>query len=35
MIFFNPMEDTYISTPFLDEILEAESNPEQLYILYV
>ncbi|MDU5262100.1 MAG: AAA family ATPase [Clostridium celatum] len=31
--FFNPIECTYISTPFLDAILEAESNPEQLHII--
>lgn len=31
--FFNPIEGTYISTPFLDGIIEAENNPEQLYII--
>ena len=31
--FFNPIEGTYISTPFLDAIIEAESNPEQLHII--
>lgn len=31
--FFNPIEGTYISTPFLDAIIEAENNPEQLHII--
>lgn len=31
--FFNPIEGTYISTPFLDAIIEAQSNPEQLHII--
>lgn len=31
--FFNPIEGTYISTPFLDAIIEAENNPDQLYII--
>lgn len=31
--FFNPIEGTYISTTFLDAIIEAENNPEQLHII--
>lgn len=31
--FFNPIEGTYISTPFLDAIIEAENNPDQLHII--
>lgn len=31
--FYNPIEKTYVSTPFLDAIIEAKENPEKLYII--
>jgi hypothetical protein len=31
--FLNPIEKTYISTPFLDAILEAKNNPSKLYFI--
>lgn len=31
--FFNPIENTYIPTPFLDSLVEAEKNPDYLYII--
>ncbi|MFC5775217.1 McrB family protein [Ectobacillus antri] len=31
--FFNPVDRTYISTPFLDTLVEAQQNPEALYLV--
>lgn len=31
--FFNPIEKYYFSTPFLDALLEAENNPEKIYLI--
>lgn len=31
--FFNPIEKRYISTPFLDTLIEARENPRKLYLL--
>ncbi|SHL25393.1 AAA domain (dynein-related subfamily) [Bacillus sp. bc15] len=31
--FLNPIEKTYVSTPFLDAILEAKNNPSKLYFI--
>lgn len=31
--FLNPIEKTYVSTPFLDAILEAKNNPLKLYFI--
>lgn len=31
--FYNPIEKNYVSTPFLDAVIEAKENPEKLYII--
>lgn len=31
--YYNPIEQSYLSTPFLDAILEAESNPDVPYLI--
>lgn len=31
--FYNPIEKTYVSTPFLDAVIEAQENSEKLYII--
>lgn len=31
--FYNPIEKTYVSTPFLDAIIEAESQPDKLFVI--
>ncbi|MEY9866519.1 MoxR-like ATPase [Peribacillus sp. B2I2] len=31
--FLNPIEKTYVSTPFLDAILEAKNNPSKLFFI--
>lgn len=33
MGFYNPIEKNYISTPFLDAILEAKENPKKIYFI--
>ncbi|MGN1394578.1 MAG: McrB family protein [Succinivibrionaceae bacterium] len=31
--YYNPLEKRYVTTPFLDAILEARNNPQQLYFI--
>ena len=31
--YYNPVKDTYISTPFLDILLKAEKDPENIYFI--
>ncbi|WP_019227230.1 McrB family protein [Sedimentibacter sp. B4] len=31
--FYNPIEKTYVSTPFLDTIIDAKFNPNKLYVI--
>lgn len=31
--YYNPLQKSYLGTPFLDALLEAQSNPSQLYLI--